>query len=197
MILVAAVEAPLPKSDPSSRTVFRPRNCESSAEPDPVAPAPMTQTSNVFVTMLSSASRRLFTGPLFPLTGVHLQAASSKQHADSKSQNAGVPALRIRPQAPVVLIIRLQHPPGSDLKQVRQLHSLFRSENRETLIEVRRIEGVADFAVDQGRAQRIAGAMRKQPNIASAECCLRVQLVHISRAVIIREKRVEPLARAG
>src|SRR5580704_11255506 len=37
--------------------------------------------------------------------------------------------------------------------------------------------------------------MRKQPNVASSECRLRVQFVYVGGAVVIREKRVEPLAR--
>src|ERR1700722_5438243 len=62
MILVAADEAALAKSPASISDVFIPRNCASSAEADPVAPAPMTQTSKVLDPTLSTAAFRLFTG---------------------------------------------------------------------------------------------------------------------------------------
>jgi len=57
---VEALEVADAKSEASIRTVLSPRNCESSAQPEPVAPPPITQTSKDLFWMSLSASARLF-----------------------------------------------------------------------------------------------------------------------------------------
>src|SRR5271168_847847 len=49
-----------------------PRSCESNAQPDPVAPPPITQTSNGFACMLSSDSPRLCIAPSGVFAPAHL-----------------------------------------------------------------------------------------------------------------------------
>src|SRR5580704_4501081 len=65
-IFVDALEAPLAKSPASSCTVFRPRSCASRAQPEPVAPPPITHTSKLFPSIARRASSRLFIPWDFP-----------------------------------------------------------------------------------------------------------------------------------
>src|SRR5277367_4427732 len=62
MIFVDLLEVAPAKSRASTRTVFRPRSCASSAQPAPVAPPPITQTSNDWLWMLDSVSSRVLIG---------------------------------------------------------------------------------------------------------------------------------------
>src|ERR1035438_6561723 len=59
MILVDLLDVAPAKSPASTSTVFKPRSCASRAQPAPVAPPPITQTSNDFASMLRSVSSRL------------------------------------------------------------------------------------------------------------------------------------------
>jgi hypothetical protein len=64
--LVEALEVAETKSAASSKTVRNPRSSASSAHPAPVAPPPITQTSNVVFLILAIVSERLFIGfPFF------------------------------------------------------------------------------------------------------------------------------------
>src|SRR5271155_5594933 len=86
MIFVDLLEVAPAKSPASTRTVFKPRSCASSAQPAPVAPPPMTQTSNDWPLMLESVSSRVLIefpvpdhGPADPVlsTGVTARAVDA------------------------------------------------------------------------------------------------------------------------
>src|SRR5580700_8742191 len=69
MIFVDLLEVAPAKSPASTSTVFKPRSCASSAQPAPVAPPPITQTSNAWLLILDSVSSRVLIGSPAPNSG--------------------------------------------------------------------------------------------------------------------------------
>src|SRR5438876_9240851 len=83
MIFVDLLEVAPAKSPASTSTVSKPRRRASSAQPAPVAPPPITQTSKDSLPMVRSISSRLLMvsprAPTFRFVQARLQSAPGSQ----------------------------------------------------------------------------------------------------------------------
>src|SRR6266852_2974572 len=119
MILVAALEVALAKSPASRRTGRIPRNCASSAQPEPVAPPPITHRSNCWPEMFFSSSTLLF-----------MSAPESQCDLGPEPNNRGVRQRGIATYVGVVLECGLHQEVRRHLQRIVQLDCFFRTKER-------------------------------------------------------------------
>src|SRR5271155_732001 len=187
MIFVAALDVAPAKSPASSITVRSPRIWASRAHPAPVAPPPITQTSNDLPAISWSCWFRDFINSPAPFSKCYFCAESEYRH---------VGYARICANVDVILKNRLDEEVRFHLKRIVCLKSLFRSKKRRARGYSNGVEWIADLGVHESKRNSILRPAWYRSVVAEPRGGLTVFPVEVSGAPVETNRGIETAVRS-